>query len=222
MDALAAEILDRLQRSPAAGEIVLGGYFALREYLDYRSTRDLDAWWRTGRSERAVQIIEDAVKAVGEHHGLASRVREWGETVSFELVADGKVVFSFQVALRSVELEPPLESRWPPILIESLRDNIASKMNALVQRGAARDFLDVREAVLRGLLTVAACWDLWTQKNPQGNVTAARAHVLKHLEALELRRPLGEIANPEERAAAGRARGWIRETLLGMPRPADS
>ena len=50
----ATEILNALTSFPEAGELVLGGYFALSQYADYRTTNDLDAWWRTGRSERTM------------------------------------------------------------------------------------------------------------------------------------------------------------------------
>ncbi len=55
---------------------------------------------------------------------------------------------------RSIELDPPLPSGWEPILVESLADNVGAKMNAVVERGAARDFLDVRELATRGIVTV--------------------------------------------------------------------
>lgn len=49
----------------------------------------------------------------------------------------------------------------PPILIETVRDNVASKMNALVDRGAPRDFLDIRAVIVKGLVSVEECWALW-------------------------------------------------------------
>lgn len=217
VESLAEEILERLRESPAAGEIVLGGYFALRERIDYRATHDLDAWWRSGRSERAMAAIRDAMQAVSRKRRLEVRERAWGETVSFELMRAGKAIFSFQIAVRSVELEPPIESRWAPVLLESLADNLGAKMNALVERGAARDFNDVREAVSRGLVTVSRCWELWARKNPGTDVNAAKAHVLKHLEALEQRRPLEGIEDREQKTTAARARAWIRAELLGLP-----
>ena len=69
--------------------------------------------------------------------------------------------FSFQIALRSVELEPTLISPWALILIEMLSDNVGAKMNALVDRGAPRDFTDIRKIVSAGLVTTARCWELW-------------------------------------------------------------
>jgi hypothetical protein len=213
IDPLAAEILEELSGRPESAEIVLGGYFAMRHYLDYRHTHDIDAWWKTGRKEDTLECIRHAMQTVADRHRLELQVREWGETVSFEL-REKKKVFSFQIAVRSRELEPARPSSWDPILIESLADNVGAKMNALVQRGAARDFIDIKELVSRGIVTVDQCWRWWQQKNPGGDIQQAKAHALRHLEALEQRRPLSEIARPEERAIAQQAREWLRRCLL--------
>jgi hypothetical protein len=220
LEGLAEDILSSLRGCPDAGEIVLGGYFALKQYVDYRTTHDLDAWWRTGRTERVTACIRRVMREVGERHGLKYAEREWGETASFELSDDRRKVFSFQIAVRSLELEPPRPSSWTPVLVESLADNVGNKMNALVQRGAARDFLDIREVVTRGIVSVEQCWDWWARKNPAVDVHQARVLALRHLEALESRRPIEAIADPEQRAAALEAREWIRRNLLHVP--ADS
>ena len=47
-------------------------------------------------------------------------------------------------------------------------------MNALVNRGAPRDFLDIHAVVEADLLTPARCWELWQAKNP--GAAAARKH----------------------------------------------
>ncbi len=99
----------------------------------------------------------------------------WGETVSFELSDGNRKIFSFQIALRTVELDPPRESAWPPVLIESLADNVGNKVNALVQRGAPRDFLDIRQLVTNGIVSVEKCWDWWSRKNPGVGVRQAKA-----------------------------------------------
>lgn len=222
MDPLAEEILSALKECPEAGDIILGGYFALREYVDYRETHDLDAWWKTGRKEAAVACIRRVMQEVAGAHGLRFAQREWGETLSFELADERRKIFTFQIAVRSRELEPPRKSAWPPLLVESLADNVGSKMNALVQRGAPRDFLDIREVVTRGVVSVEQCWSWWAQKNPEGDVRQARAQALRHLMALEQRRPLDAIADARERTAASRARAWIRQTLLQVPTDADA
>jgi predicted nucleotidyltransferase component of viral defense system len=106
---------------------------------------------------------------------------------------------------------------WQPILVESLADNVGAKMNALVQRGAPRDFLDIRELVRRGIASVEQCWDWWSRKNPSIDVRQARAQALRHLEEMEQRRPIDAIGDPRDRSAARRAREWIRRVLLEVP-----
>ena len=219
-EGLATDVLSALRKFPEAGELVLGGYFALRRYVDYRTTHDLDAWWRTGRTETTMTSVRRAMGEVAERHGLELSERSWGETVSFELVEEGRKIFSFQIAVRSVELEPAAESPWPPLLVESLADTVGSKMNALVQRGAPRDFLDIREVVVRDVVSVQQCWDWWSTKNPHIDIDLARAQGLRHLEGIEARRPLEAIDSGEEQEAARRVREWLRGTLLGVA-PAD-
>lgn len=216
VDPLGAEILEGLRGSSESGEIVLGGYFALKHYLDYRPTHDIDAWWRTTRRAATLDRIRAVMRKVADGRGMELREREWGDVVSFELVEEGRKVFSFQIATRSVELEPPMTSAWEPILVESLADNVGAKMNAVVERGAARDFLDVRELVSRGIVTVEECWRWWSGKNPGTDIGLAKANTLRHLEALEQRRPLDEITDPEERVRSQAARRWIRESLLEL------
>jgi hypothetical protein len=45
LDPFAVEILEQLRAYPEAKDVVLGGHFALKHYLDYRTTHDIDAWW---------------------------------------------------------------------------------------------------------------------------------------------------------------------------------
>jgi hypothetical protein len=99
------------------------------------------------------------------------------------------------------------------VRIETFRDNLGAKMNALVSRGAPRDFLDVFEVCSRGLATPRDCWALWEAKNPSDTAVVARSNVAHHLEALEARRPLGSISSDEERGRAAAVRLWVRETL---------
>jgi hypothetical protein len=215
LDPLAAQILQRLAGRDAASEIVIGGYLALQHYLDYRKTRDIDAWWRSAATAEAEHMIREVMSQVAVECGFLLGERRFGDTVSFELVRDGMKEFSFQIATRSVELEPPLLSAWPPIRIETLNDNVGSKMNALVDRGAPRDFLDVMNVVTARLVSVEQCWSLWRRKNSDCPGEGARKKVRHHLESLELRRPLASIADPADRDAANRTREWYRTVFLG-------
>jgi hypothetical protein len=116
--------------------------------------------------------------------------------------------------VRSLSLDPPLPSRWPPILIETLRDNIASKMNALVRRGAPRDFTDIHRVVELGLLSAADCWSLWSSRNPGEQVEAARQMVCVYLAGLDARRPLEAITDPVQRQRAQQVRTWFQQHFL--------
>jgi predicted nucleotidyltransferase component of viral defense system len=76
----------------------------------------------------------------------------WGDVVSVELELGGKTVFSFQIAERSAQLEEPVEGVWPGGLgLDSFDELIASKMSALVERGAPRDFRDIYSVCEVGL-----------------------------------------------------------------------
>jgi hypothetical protein len=111
-------------------------------------------------------------------------------------------------------LEQPLISAWPPLLIETLRDNVGSKMNALVARGAPRDFVDVYRVVADGLISQEACWNLWKEKNPTVSLMAAKGQALSHLTRLETRRPLEQIADTTEREGAAQLRRWFHVSFL--------
>jgi hypothetical protein len=222
IDPLASEVLERLREHPEAMHVVLGGHFALRCYLAYRPTHDLDGWWSAGLTASQRQSARSAIRQVAadvaDAHGLSLVERSWGDTeaIDFQRVDSGRrrTIFSVQIADRTVELEPPILSPWPPIPIETLRDNLASKMTALVARGAPRDFRDVYEVVKAQLATVSECWDLWQAKNPDTRLDRARAQVIKHLESIAERRPLDQLPEPE-RSAANDLRRWVRTDLVG-------
>src|SRR6266700_950169 len=131
IDPLAQQILEQLSRKAEASDIVLGGYFALQHYASYRPTHDIDAWCIVRATAATERAIHETMQAVADSHGLQLQVRRFGETISFEVLEAGKKRFSFQIAFRSVGLEEPLPSAWPPILIETLADNVGAKMNAL-------------------------------------------------------------------------------------------
>ena len=220
LDSLAAELLDQLAHQPAARCIVLGGYFALKHYHDYRVSHDIDAWWdeAAGESERAQmrRILTQVLSWIAQSRSLDLRQRKFGDTESWELRQDQRAVFSFQISARTVRLEPYLASPWPPLQIESLADNVGSKMNALVQRGAPRDLLDLKEAVDAGLVSPRDCWLLWEQKNPGLDPQAAKLEVTRRLEELALRRPLHLIADTAERERAAAVRCWYRDVFLNV------
>ncbi len=208
--------LEALGREPLSANIVLGGGIALKHYDDFRQTQDVDAWWRDAPDPATFEVVRAALARVATERGLQIEHRRFGATDSVEFkAADGnRKIFSFQIAVRDVPLDEPLVSPWPPLLIETLRDNIGSKMNALVNRGAPRDFVDVYRVVNDGLIPAGACWALWREKNAAGSIEDARGKALTHLTRLEQRRPLETIAAPEEQENARTLRRWYKETFL--------
>ena len=221
VDPLAVEILSGLEQFPSARHMVLGGHFALKHYCDFRPTHDVDAWWSSESTEQdraEVRAAVDSILAqICGRHRLQSHRRRFGDTESWELLRDGVKIFSLQIAARTFQLFPYLSSPWPPLRIETLAENAASKMNALVQRGAPRDFVDVRQLVVSALATPAECWGLWQRKNPDIALEDAQAEVVRHLHEIELRRPLATMNDPAERERARVTRAWVRKDFLGLP-----
>jgi hypothetical protein len=215
----ARELLEALAGHPEAGQIVLGGGVALSHYLEYRGTFDVDAWWRAQASRETGQLARRSMEELAAKHQLQFRLRNWGDTDSYELLRDGRKVFSFQISTRTRYMDAPLPCGWNPVLIETLRDNVASKMTALVERGAPRDLRDVYELCTRHLLSIEECWQLWADKNPGGDPLEGRRKVLFHVERLELQRPLGKIESPEERANASALRSWFKERFCASGAP---
>jgi len=211
VDPFARAFLARLQERPEADRFVLGGYFALQHYLDYRETHDIAVWWRGRVDAAALQAAREAFAEPAREFGYTMRERSWGgEIVSFEALHNGSKVFSFQIALRTIELAEPTRSPWGRIPLESLDDNIGAKMTALVNRGAPRDFVDIKAIVDARLATSARCWELWRAKNPGATIDEGRLALHNHLASLAARLPIERI--PQERRASAQAlREWFRD-----------
>jgi hypothetical protein len=112
----------------------------------------------------------------------------------------------------SVELDEPVASPWGRIPIETLDDNVGAKMNALVARGAPRDFVDIKAVVDAGLLTVERCWQLWLAKNPGRDPDEARLAVQNRLAGIVARTPVERLP-VERRTEAEALRAWYRDAF---------
>ncbi|MDQ2680262.1 MAG: nucleotidyl transferase AbiEii/AbiGii toxin family protein [Candidatus Eremiobacteraeota bacterium] len=216
LDLLAVEVLNRLKGHPAVAALILGGGIALKHYLDFRPTHDIDAWWVESVNDDAVHLIDKIMKDVAEAHGFRYAIRTWGDTASYEIRDGSKKVFSFQVSVRDVQLEPAGPSTWAPLKLESLADNVGSKMNAVVRRGAPRDFVDIYELVTRELVTADECWRLWQRKNPGVDVQQAKESVARNMSELELRTPLGRLPKDQRERAENR-RTFFKTEFIGRP-----
>lgn len=216
LDPRAASLLEWMGAQPWAGRIVLGGAFALKHYLDYRTTHDCDAWWDRGATREERQRIVAEIRSALSRLNPAAEIRgeKWGDVDSLKVVEGGRAVFSFQIADRSVQMEPYIESGWGGVRIETLRDNLGSKMCALVERGAPRDFGDIYEAAHRLGWTPEDLWALWCGKNPDRSTADAAGLVRIHLEGIIARRPLASLADSGERDHASLVRAWFFEQFL--------
>ena len=160
-----------------------------------------------------VTVVEETLRASGE-----VRIRRWGEVVSIELSVAGKTIFSFQIAERSAQLEPTATLPWTEVDIDSLPDLVASKMAALVERGAPRDFRDIDALCHSDLMTPAECWSLWALRQQRAGSDVdrhrARLAVSTHLARIEQHRPLKAITDPAQQADAERVRTWFTKEFL--------
>jgi hypothetical protein len=210
--------LEALASAGLASRISLGGAFGLAHYLEYRTTNDVDAWWiepvTSAERQQIIGTLEAALTKFGDVH-----TRAWGDVVSVELTREGRMVFGFQIASRSAQLRELLPAPWPGGLqLDSLDDLIASKMVALVERGAPRDFLDVHTLCEHGYTTVEQCWTLWAARQAKAGQVADRERaalaVRTHLARIEQVRPLNAITDDRQRAEAQRVRLWFTQEFL--------
>ena len=198
-------------------KISLGGAFGLLHYLDYRPTFDVDAWWTENASTKDREQVVAAIVAALSVYGQVRR-RAFGDVTSIELdTVDKKKTFSFQIAERSAQLLPSIPAPWTAILLDSVSDLIASKMNALIQRGAPRDFRDIYATCQSQLATPRQCWQLWRQRQQltgdDADLEQARVAIYGHLERIELYRPLAQISDAEQQQQAVQVRQWYREVF---------
>jgi hypothetical protein len=209
--------LKTLVRADLADRISIGGALGLFHYVDYRPTQDVDAWWSQTVTEAQKKEVIYAIQSELESFGKVS-TRSWGDVTSIELSQNNKKVFSFQIATRSVQLEQSVSAGWIDIPLDSLTDLIASKMVALVERGAPRDFLDIYTLCMKGFLTINSCWDLWKKRQSLAgsdtNTTRACLAIEIHLERIIMLRPLESILDLDQREQAERLRIWFRESFL--------
>jgi hypothetical protein len=215
----AAVCLQALAERGLGEKISVGGTLGLLHYLDYRTTHDVDAWWdasATAEDQRQViHVIEMTLASFGQVN-----TRAWGDVVSVELSHEGSTIFSFQVARRSAQLKPSALAPWTNVLLDSFADLVASKMVALVERGAPRDFRDMYSLCQAGLTTPHQCWDLWRRRQQLAgsdtDSTRARLAVETHLARIAQHRPLAQITDPQRRAEAEEVRRWFLEEFLNV------
>lgn len=209
-----------LQALSAAGlghHISLGGAFALLHYHDYRTTHDIDAWWQPEATDKDKEAVISTIVNALESFGTV-RIRHWQEVTSIELDTSKRKTFSFQIASRSAQLQPVTTSPWPDISLDSFTDLVASKMTALVERGAPRDFVDIYTLCHADFVTPHSCWQLWQQRQQlrgyDDDLTQAKFAVRVRLKRIEQRRPLENIQEQQARTDAEQLRNWYKSEFL--------
>jgi hypothetical protein len=107
---------------------------------------------------------------------------------------------------------------WADVALDSLADLIASKMTALVERGAPRDFRDIYTLSDNGLTTARECWQLWAERQQKVGSHADKQRALlavqTHLARVARHRPLEMITEAAQRDEAARVRCWFAEAFL--------
>jgi Nucleotidyl transferase AbiEii toxin, Type IV TA system len=97
-------------------------------------------------------------------------------------------------------------------------DLVASKMVALVERGAPRDFRDIHTLCQEGRAHASECWRLWRERRRRAGSDfdpyRARLAIETHLSRIAQHRPLDTIAEPEQRGAAAGLRSWFAQEFL--------
>jgi len=210
-------VLQALSGAGLGHKVSLGGALGLQHYCEYRTTDDVDAWWEPAATaeekEKVLRVVQETLRRFG-----STRLRRWGEVSSVDLQIEGKIVFSFQVAIRSAQIEPTTTLPWVDVALDSLPDLVASKMVALVERGAPRDFRDIYTLCHQELVTARECWRLWRERQQRAGSDVdpyrARLAVETHLSRIAQHRPLAAIAELEQQAAAANLRNWFAREFL--------
>ena len=217
MDTLAEECLQALGQRGLGRLISVGGALGLLHYLDYRVTRDADAWWSDSAAESEKQKVIEVIRQVLLSRGNV-QIRSWGDVVSIELENKGRVIFSFQIARRTARLNESHKVAWADIWVDSWEDLVAAKMTALIERGAPRDFRDIFAICRAKLVAPANCWALWRKRQTMAGSDAdrkrARLALQAHLKRIALHRPIEEIRDANERAEATELRNWFNREFI--------
>ena len=154
-----AEICLRALAAQGLGTTIsIGGALGLLHYLDYHSTRDVDAWWTSAATyeerQRIVRVIEESLQPFGQ-----VRKRTWGDVVGIELFQEGKAVFRFSDCLSLCStgaIGPSALDRCVPLRkcstyeVYHLRSGTLRKHSRSTRSWACHAPLSTREYTLRG------------------------------------------------------------------------
>ena len=131
--------LDALERSPLGPELVFGGGAALASvYLHHRFSEDLDFFLKREPSATELSTISRSLRSPGSSVDL----RVAGPVRSLILGRDGEEYGKIDFAVSThPRAEEPLA--WRLLRVESLRDMTINKVQTVLTRFQARDFVDL-------------------------------------------------------------------------------
>lgn len=216
LTALQWQILARLAEMKPAWTLVGGGAI-VGFYIPYRTTRDLDLFWRDLselgdlRSEVADRLRASGLQvAFGKHSPAFARleVRDGAELCMLDLVADPVQIVSPPVT-RFVE--------GKSILVESHQELLANKLVAMLSRYELRDLADAR-----ALLKTGAKLDLALKAAPQKDGGFSAVVLAWVLESFPFANYRSEVSLPEsELPGLEEFRAELIATLVTSTDPGD-
>ena len=117
-----------------------------------------------------------------------------------------------------MQLQPAISATWIDVALDSFSDLVASKMVALVERGAPRDFRDIYALCQANLTTPDECWQLWRERQTLAgsdvDPNRVRLALETHLTRIALHRPLDEITDPEQKSEVEQIRNWFKKDFI--------
>lgn len=150
LDDLETEVVLAAEAASPGVRLVGGSGLAL--LLNHRRSEDLDLFERIrGDIQPVVRAVEDALSAAGKRF---ERVRAGPGFVRIEVPREPGVL-RIDVSTDTAPLLDPRETMAGPIRVESLRDQRANKMVALLGRSELRDLIDLYFIETSGGLRIA-------------------------------------------------------------------
>jgi hypothetical protein len=163
----------------------LAGGNALRVHgLSHRPTRDINMFTPTeGAVAQAVPQVEAALRNAGFDARATGRewagsVRDWNDYTARWTVTAGERRVLLELSLHELLSPPVVITDIGPVL--TVDDVLASKTLAMVDRAAARDFIDVFEAMQQGWSPeqlIALAWQLNSDDYDAGYFTQVRPNL---------------------------------------------
>lgn len=198
-------ILTEIQKDPIDELCIVGGV-ALNHYIPYRTTDDLDTSWINGKPNlNTLRKLEIIGNKLSKEYNLIMKKEDNNTVNSFNFFnKQDEKVFSIDCSIRSKFVEKklikPLNPSIQGIQVESLYDNITSKVTALIERGIPRDITDTIEIIKKTnisfevIMTNLTNYYKWSDKEKSQKLDK----IEKNVNAIFTRRPINKFKNPKK------------------------